>query len=169
MVRRKTITLALPRGEVRAYDMMGNELPMDKSQLTYGRQPVYLEGGPGLSVGSLKAAIASGVIRDVEDTTPPSISISDGPRGTTPMTSARVRWIAIDDAAVPIVGVPSDAIQYSYRLLGRDAQWSAWTAKTREDYEGLLPRDYRFEVKAKDLSDNVSPTVARQFTVEARR
>jgi len=163
----KRITLALAPGRIRAYDMMGNELPTAGAEVSYGRQPVYLEGGKGLSVKELRAAIQQGAVREADDRTAPAISISDGPRGALPAVPLRIRWIAIDETAVPFDGSCGNAVRYSYRLVGRDARWSPWTTKTREDYQALPSGEYRFEVKARDASGNQSQTAVREFTVQA--
>ena len=166
MTRRKILALAVASDRVKAFDMMGNEMAIENSQITYGRQPVYLEGAPGLTSGELRAAITTGTIREIEDSTAPNLSISDGPRGTTPLSSTRLRWIAIDETAIPIAGSPANAIQYSYRLGGRDTDWSDWTSMTRVDYEKLTSGAYRIEVKARDMSGNVSAPAVREFTVQ---
>jgi hypothetical protein len=168
ITHRRTIVLALAPGRVKAYDMMGNEVEMNGSEVAFGRQPVYLEGERGLSVGELRSAIENSVIREIADDAAPRIAITDAPRGTTFATPVRIRWIAIDETAIPFDASTGNAIQYSYRLVGHDAEWSPWTARTREDYEGLSPGDYRFEVRAKDASGNVSESVVREFAMQCR-
>jgi predicted phage tail protein len=71
----------------------------------------------------------------------------------------------VDDVAIPLTLVHRDALQYSHRLAGRDDSWSAWTAMTRVDYDGLAPGHYRFEVRARDVSGNVSEPATREFAI----
>jgi hypothetical protein len=165
MTQRTNLTLALAPGQFKVYDLMGNELPANGSAVVYGRQPVYIEGVAGLSAEALRAAISQGVVQNVADTTPPAVSICDAPRGVISVRSAFIRWIALDDTACPIQGSFGDAIEYSYRLLGRDPAWSPWTARIYEFFEDLAPGEYRFEVQAKNASGNVSEVVSREFTV----
>ena len=148
--------------------MMGNELPAGGSAVIYGRQPVFVVGAEGLSAETLQAAISQGVVQNVPDTTAPAVSICDAPRGAIAVRSAFIRWIALDDTACPIQGSFGDAIEYSYRLTGRDPTWSPWTARIHEHYQDLTPGEYRFEVKAKDPSGNVSEVATRRFAVAER-
>ncbi|MFC1712427.1 triple tyrosine motif-containing protein [Candidatus Poribacteria bacterium] len=156
----KTMTIKLDPSQFKAYDMMGNALNLASSTIPFGRHPVYLEGQEGLSVANVRSAIQNGTISDEDDTEPPNTSISDAPRGRIDGTSVRIRWIAIDDVSVPDNTCP-DAILYSYRLLGRDSDWSEWTPKTFVDYADLGPGNFQFEVKAKDEAGNISDTAIR--------
>lgn len=168
MTQRASLRLALAPGQFKVNDMMGNELPASGSAVVYGRQPVYVVGAEGLSAEALQAAISQGVVQNVPDTTAPTVSICDAPRGPIAARSAFIRWIALDDTACPIQGSFGDAIEYSYRLTGRDPTWSPWTARIHEHYEDLAPGEYRFEVKATDASGNVSEVVTRSFAVAER-
>jgi hypothetical protein len=161
----QAINLELAADRFKAYDLMGNELAREGSSIPFGRQPVYLEGRPGLTVGAMRVAIRNGRIDEVPDRSAPRVSISDAPRGTSRPGPVRIRWIAVDDVAIPLTLVHRDALQYSHRLAGRDDSWSAWTAMTRVDYDGLAPGHYRFEVRARDVSGNVSEPATREFAI----
>jgi len=160
-----TMTLDLAPGRFKVFDMMGNELKLASPTVDYGRQPVYLEGARGLSLADMRVAIAKGRIAAVPDATAPCLSICEAPRGRHRTRSARIRWIAIDEAAVPCDETLGSAMVYSYRLTGRDAEWSAWTPKTWVEYGGLGAGRYRFEVRAKDATGNVSAPAARDFSI----
>ena len=133
-----------------------------RTTVPFGRQPVYLEGRKGLTVEELRAAIAGATLAELADAIPPQTSVSEGPRGPISGRSARFRWIAIDETAVPFDPAFQNALLYSVAL---DGQWSPWTAKTTADYPDLKPGRHRFEVKARDLSGNVSEIVSRDFAV----
>jgi glycosyl hydrolase family 39 (putative alpha-L-iduronidase)/YXYXY domain-containing protein len=157
----KTITLDLAGSQFKVYDMMGNTLSPAGATIRYGRQPVYLEGRAGVAVARMKSALGQAKIADAADTAPPSSSISEAPRGLAGGGRVRVRWIAIDDTSVPANNCP-DVLLYSHRLVGRDAEWSGWSARTYADYEALGSGRYRFEVRARDAAGNISETT-REF------
>jgi hypothetical protein len=165
MKRRKSLALGLDARKWKAFDLMGNEIHVAGSAVTFGRRPVYLEGREGLSVEDLRAALAAARISDVADGTPPHLSIADGPRGETRAPSVRLRWIALDETSVPWDAASRDSVLYSFRLEGKEAAWGPWTPQTFVDYAGLAPGPYRFEVRARDASGNVSEVAARSFTV----
>jgi two-component sensor histidine kinase/ligand-binding sensor domain-containing protein len=58
-----------------------------------------------------------------------------------------------------------EAVRYSYRLSGLDETWSDWTPETQKDYTNLSHGYYRFEVRAKDLYDNVSEAAVFSFSI----
>ena len=43
-----------------------------------------------------------------------------------------------------------NSVEYSYRLMGYNDKWSAWTKKTEKDYTNLSAGNYTFQVKAKN-------------------
>jgi len=57
-------------------------------------------------------------------------------------------------------------IEYSYKLVGYDADWSPWTAKAEKDYTNLSDGNYTFEVKAHDNLGNASGSVTYAFVID---
>ncbi|HEV2483093.1 MAG TPA: triple tyrosine motif-containing protein [Puia sp.] len=57
-------------------------------------------------------------------------------------------------------------IEYSYKLVGYDADWSPWTAKAEKDYTNLPDGNYTFEVKAHDNLGNTSEPVMYTFAID---
>jgi Big-like domain-containing protein len=163
----RALTLSgLTPQQFKAYDVMGNPLPVSGTTIRFSRQPVYLEG-QGISVAALRAAFDGGAIRNVADTLAPYLSINTGPRGQVRFgTAIRFRWGAADDTHTPGPDDP-DAISYSYRVAGSPTSggWSTWSANTYVDLPNLPRGSYVFEVKARDLARNRSAPVSRPFTV----
>ncbi len=168
MTKRRSMKLDLDRAKWKAFDLMGNELSISDSTVVFGRQPVILEGCNGLTVQDLRAAVQNARGAAVADTTPPELSIADGPRGTIRERSVRLRWIALDETSIPWDPSSRNSILYSFRLTGREAEWGAWTTQVYEDHADLPPGRYRFEIKSKDASGNVSEVLGREFEVRPR-
>lgn len=57
-------------------------------------------------------------------------------------------------------------IEYSYRLVGYEADWSPWTTKAEKDYTNLPDGNYTFEVKAHDNLGNTSESVTYAFVID---
>ncbi len=55
--------------------------------------------------------------------------------------------------------------QYSFRLLGSDDEWSPWIYESQKDYTNLRHGTYTFEVKAKDMYDNIALPASFSFTI----
>ena len=91
--------------------------------------------------------------------TPPDTIIDAGPSGPTNYNDVNFTYHGEDG--------PGDTLQYSYKLEGHDANWSAWSAATSKAYPDLLEGDYIFKVKARDQSELEDPVPAeRSFTVD---
>lgn len=58
-----------------------------------------------------------------------------------------------------------NTIEYSYKLIGFDQQWSEWSVKTEKDYTNLPYGHYIFSVKAKDNLGNVSRAAVYSFRI----
>lgn len=58
-----------------------------------------------------------------------------------------------------------NTIEYSYKLIGFDQQWSEWSVKTEKDYTNLPNGHYSFSVKAKDNLGNVSAAAVYSFRI----
>ncbi|PLX12209.1 MAG: hypothetical protein C0598_06420, partial [Marinilabiliales bacterium] len=56
-------------------------------------------------------------------------------------------------------------VQYSYRLLPLEAQWSNWSNSASKEYTYLPAGDYRFEVKAINIYGKESPVKTLSFIV----
>jgi serine phosphatase RsbU (regulator of sigma subunit)/ligand-binding sensor domain-containing protein len=55
---------------------------------------------------------------------------------------------------------------YSYRLIGSDTTWSAWTNDHKKEYTNLYEGDYRFEVKSKNTYRKIGSTAVYSFTIK---
>ncbi|MCS7003970.1 MAG: SpoIIE family protein phosphatase [Cytophagales bacterium] len=55
--------------------------------------------------------------------------------------------------------------QYSYRLLGDNDEWSAWTTQTRKEYTNLFEGNYTFQVKAKNIYGVETPIAEYHFRI----
>lgn len=60
----------------------------------------------------------------------------------------------------------SENLEYSYRLIGFDEEWSRWTNKTEKDYTNIPSGNYAFEVKVRN--NLLEESVAAAFEVEIR-
>ena len=95
------------------------------------------------------------------DTTPPDTTITSGPSGCIGTADVTFTWTGSDNRT------STDQLQYSYKLEGFDADWSAWTSATSKSYTGLPDGDYTFKVKAKDGVGHEDPSpAARSFRVD---
>ena len=57
------------------------------------------------------------------------------------------------------------ATEYQSRLDGLDDDWSPWTRETRRDYTNLGFGDYRFRVRARNVTGQVSDEAVYAFTI----
>jgi hypothetical protein len=91
---------------------------------------------------------------------PPTTTLTNHPSKQHPSTSAIFTWNGQDDST------PSQEIQFSYRLLPYEVEWSPWTTENTISFIDLLPGEYQFFVKAKDITqqEQNSPT-SYAFTV----
>src|SRR6185436_8018691 len=144
----RQVTLNLTSSQFQVLDMMGNPVTVSGSVIPYGRIPIYIRG-TGITAAALRSALQAGAVAARSDTTPPSVSISDGPRGAMTSGNVRLRWIAMDDSSYPNLGelnpeaqsaanVPDpEAIVYSYYLDGYSTSWSPWTSGTYIDFQNV--------------------------------
>jgi hypothetical protein len=147
----------------KAFDLMGNPLPVASSRIVFGRTPIYVQAD-GLSTSALGAAFQSATVSDLPDTTPPNLSLDEFPAGPTSRREISFRWLGIDDTYVPSAMNPN-YVTYSYKLEGRDADWSPWTAATHLSLISLASGDYVFQVRARDAAGNISATESRPLSV----
>jgi signal transduction histidine kinase len=59
-----------------------------------------------------------------------------------------------------------EATQYSYRLEGRDKNWSAWSHQPFKEYSDLPEGDYTFSVKAQNVYGKESSIASFSFAVQ---
>ena len=60
----------------------------------------------------------------------------------------------------------TDNIEYSYRLNGFSDEWSDWARGNEKEYTNLKEGEYLFEVKAKNIFNNVSQIDRFHFEIE---
>ncbi|MDY6965591.1 MAG: S8 family serine peptidase [Halobacteriota archaeon] len=87
------------------------------------------------------------------DTEAPQTNIASGPSGTIDHNDVTFEWGGSDNAT------QSSQLVYSYKL---GDSWSGWTSETSRSYNDLSNGDYTFEIKAKDLANNVDETPAKR-------
>lgn len=56
-------------------------------------------------------------------------------------------------------------LEYSYRLIGFNEEWSAWTNKATMEYGSLFEGTYTFEVKARNIYHQTSDVGTFTFTI----
>ncbi|GEM_PF-2230888 len=134
-------------------DFMGNA-GHPTNRIAFGRFPVYVQGA-ATTADALRAAIVEGRVTDVADTLAPNLSLDEFPTGPISQPDVALRWTAIDETSIPCPTEPN-AVTYSCRLEGRDADWSAWTPGTEARYSQLTAGNYVFQVQAKDAAGNLS-------------
>lgn len=134
------------------------------------RRDSLIFGGTDVSVAG---ALPSG-IPPVADAVGSLVSSSDGQKEAGPprRTSRRARGIQMpyeDNAirlefAAPIFGREQN-VEYQYRLVGFDAEWSTWSPETRKEYTNLPPGDYEFTVRARNVRLWTAGTASYPFSV----
>lgn len=165
----KTLNLGgrLSPSQFKVYDMLGNPLTVAPTSIPLGRRPIYIEG-QGITPAALRTALEGGAMSNQADSQPPNLTLSDIQVTGASDASLRVRWLALDDTALPSDSQP-DALLYSYHLVGLAGQdtWTPWTPSTYVDYTSVPAGSYVFEVKAKDAAGNVSPVASEVLRVGA--
>lgn len=58
-----------------------------------------------------------------------------------------------------------EAIEYQCYLEGSDHHWSPWSSKRVKEYTNLQAGEYTFQVRAKNLSGDISPVVSYSFEI----
>lgn len=61
---------------------------------------------------------------------------------------------------------PTDEVKYSYKLVGYENNWSAWSSETSRGYTNLNEGKYTFLVKAKNIYGLESEIAQYQFTIK---
>jgi hypothetical protein len=156
---RKERLITPTTSQFRVYDLMGNPVAISGSTIRFNGSPVYVEG-QGISIELFKSAFQKASISPSSDTIVPRVAVTGAPTGSFNDKVIGIRWIGLDNVSLPAATSPN-AIQYSYRLVGRDNSWSPWTAATYVEYADLLPGSYTFSIKAKDEAGNVTEEVRR--------
>lgn len=145
-----TITTTLTN-KFRMVDSVGNIDGILGHQFLVGHQVGYLLG-TNTTWSAWTNALALATQSSTTDTNAPTISFLQS--DTYSSTNRVAMWMAIDDIAYPIENTPS-AVLYSYRL--NEGDWSSWS---QASYLELLSTSARkIEIRAKDASGNISPTL----------
>ena len=87
---------------------------------------------------------------------PPDTRILSGPTGTIKDNTVTFSWIGSDDIS------SSEQLEYSYKLLEYDTEWSQWKTETSTTYSDLPDGEYTFFIITKDFRGNIDPTPANQ-------
>ena len=61
----------------------------------------------------------------------------------------------------------TDNIEFSFRLTGFTDEWSDWTESNEKEYTNLSDGKYVFEVKSRNIFNNISTTDRIYFTIKA--
>jgi hypothetical protein len=89
-----------------------------------------------------------------EDSLPPEIEIVEPPGEVVSGDVLEFHWKGSDNET------PDDDLTYSYFLEGIDSGYSPFTAETSKTYTDVPAGVYKFYVKSKDVSDNISSAPA---------
>lgn len=96
----------------------------------------------------------------IHDVTPPTVWFTDTPDDPSNDMTPHFAWMGSDDFT------PTDEIVYSWRL--DDGAWSDWSTATEVTLSLPSPNNvHAFEVRAKDLADNVSDPILFEWEVDA--
>ena len=57
-------------------------------------------------------------------------------------------------------------LQFQYRLLNFEEEWSDWSSDSRKEYTNLREGDYVFQVRTKSIFDTVSEPIDYAFTIQ---
>lgn len=132
------------------YDIEGN--PSTGTTL-FGRDYVIVKGASGVSSNTLATSLT---IWKTNDIAAPNLSITTWPTSYPPPERYTYRWTAVDDTVIDTRDVSStNAIQYSYQLVGFDSGYSGWTNRSWVTYTNQGSPS-AFNVRAKDASGNTT-------------
>ncbi|RJQ32186.1 MAG: DUF1565 domain-containing protein [Actinobacteria bacterium] len=166
---KRKITLNLSSENIKAYDLMGNEVSKvvngNSVEITFGRSPLYLEG-VGINSSQLTSSIQG--VAATADVQAPDISLATFPTATlaTDNSDVTMRWYGTDDVSLSTrAETTANSILYSYRLVGQNNSWSSWQTQGKAVLASLPRGSYTFEVKAKDAAGNESAVLSRQIKV----
>jgi len=100
--------------------------------------------------------------RTRRDTTPPTVTITQGPAegSTVCQLPVEFAWQGSDNRT------PADQLQYRYRVNG--GAWSAWSNTTQTTLNDLPQGANVFEVQARDRAGNESQIARRSFRVDTQ-
>lgn len=94
------------------------------------------------------------------DTTPPTTTITSGPKGNYYNSTVTFEFMGSDDKT------PSGDLKYIHKLIGQKDEWlEPWTYSTTATYQNLiLGQVYTFQVKSLDLAYHIqTATTSRRF------
>ena len=58
-----------------------------------------------------------------------------------------------------------DQILYQYKLDGFDSTWSNWTSSNIKEYTNLYEGEYKFELRAKNILNQISDNITYEFSI----
>lgn len=157
-------SLQLAPADWRAFDMMGNEIIVTNGTVPFGRTPVYIQSAL-LPPDAARLAFQAATISNLSDTQPPNLSIDEFPTGPVEQP-VNLRWLGIDETSIPSAISPN-AVTYSFKLEGRDADWSPWTPTTRVSLASTPSGEYTFQVRARDAAGNISAIESRKIAIKS--
>lgn len=148
-------TITFTNDTLTAFDAMGAPLTFTNytagsSTLLYGRKPVYVKAA-GMGYATLSNITYTATVTNLNDTTPPNLSIDVAPR--TLFTGSRFifRWLAYDEVDIPSASTP-DAILYATKY--DSGSWSSWSGHITRTIEPVTSGVHTFTVAAKDSTGN---------------
>lgn len=75
------------------------------------------------------------------------------------------RWNSFHFEYSSTLSSQNDNIEFSYKLIGFDEEWSEWSLRSEKDYTNLSSGTYTFAVRARNNLGNASKPVNYSFTV----
>jgi len=144
-------------------DIFGTALATAQSTVSVVRLPRFIFSGSPLAV--LSNAVATAAITAMTDTEPPTARITICPTGQIPTNQeVIIKWMGTDQQSMPNEDAPTQ-LQFQWRLVGLETDWSTPIAQVFTVYDGLPVGQYTFQLRAFDAAGNASPFDSRAFSV----
>lgn len=143
------------------YDAMCNPVTFTNSKVYLSRMPTYLLSDVNINV--LSNTLKYAAVTNVADAMAPFVSIDKSVNGTITTNNFPLcfKWTGIDDTY-------TDTATYSYKLVGRDADFGSYTPDIYMEVPTLTDGVYHLEVKSKDILGNESAAMSGpEFTFGA--
>ena len=103
------------------------------------------------------------IIRSVE-INEEGIQINSNNRSMISPVDGSVKFLAIHFATP---GFDKTDLQYSYKLVGFDKEWSSWTNNSFKQYTNIPPGEYTFHVKARLANGKISEVAKLTLSIDA--